>query len=803
MADVTAKVAQIRTAVLGLDVRESIAGGIEDINTEVVSTTAKQTALETTFDALVINAGSSNAEVVAARGSAVSLPVRLSGVDAQLAETTSQLASTNAVVTTNTTAITTNTNAIAGIGNGSPKGVYTTLALLQSSFPTGTTGIYIVTADGKWYYWNGSAWTAGAIYQQLMNTETGSLGMFVSTTAALINFNDALKQIIIPAGVILQKKGYYGASGATVDVSAVYTDGQKTAGLLYNIVSNTYSVVKYYDNPSISDNAIFLAVFSIVGGVLTNISCISEFVFNGLPRIADKSILASKLNFNNGFFGLYIATNGVMNFDDTLKQIVIGQGYILFKKDYYGVPATTLDISLIYTTAPYTGGLYYNVITNVFSCVKYYDFPSISDNDILIAMFQCNQVITNVTCCSDYTINTLPPATIMTLFRGLNLANDRLVLPKTMYFVKGKPIQIFKSSILANDINNKNTKAILTNTDVNNNVTMDYFESLRVSGENLNATFEIGLEQFNLKNNFYYRTIANVTTDPVSITQNTPKIIALGDSLTNFYAATYLKAKLIAMGLNPTMLGTYNDVGGTPAEGRGGWSYQNYVGLSNQFSGGVITPSTSGVTVTNMQNPFLKIATVTDTTNHPTWCFRNTGALTELSYATDADKTGTFWIFDITAYLANHGIANPDIITIALSTNDYGQSGYTLGIANCSLSLAIMYAQIKAALPTCKIGVIPCGTTSAPSTADFVKFFADWTDICQTYVNGLADVNFNIIPTWVSMNKYWIFPYNTATNPVANSNMQLSTIADGTHWGDRGRYQAVAVVLAWVVSKLV
>jgi len=55
--------------------------------------------------------------------------------------------------------------AINNIGNSSPKGVYATLVALQTAFPTGTTGIYVVTADGNWYYWSGSAWTSGGLYQ--------------------------------------------------------------------------------------------------------------------------------------------------------------------------------------------------------------------------------------------------------------------------------------------------------------------------------------------------------------------------------------------------------------------------------------------------------------------------------------------------------------------------------------------------------------------------------------------------------------------------------------------------------------
>jgi lysophospholipase L1-like esterase len=54
---------------------------------------------------------------------------------------------------------------IENLIDGSPKGTYATLSALQTAYPSGTTGIYLVTAGGKWYYWNGSAWTAGGIYQ--------------------------------------------------------------------------------------------------------------------------------------------------------------------------------------------------------------------------------------------------------------------------------------------------------------------------------------------------------------------------------------------------------------------------------------------------------------------------------------------------------------------------------------------------------------------------------------------------------------------------------------------------------------
>jgi hypothetical protein len=60
--------------------------------------------------------------------------------------------------------LTTAENKINGAIAGTPKGVYQTLTDLQTAYPTGTTGIYVVRADGNWYYWNSTAWTIGGSY---------------------------------------------------------------------------------------------------------------------------------------------------------------------------------------------------------------------------------------------------------------------------------------------------------------------------------------------------------------------------------------------------------------------------------------------------------------------------------------------------------------------------------------------------------------------------------------------------------------------------------------------------------------
>ena len=55
MANIADKVAQIRQAIFGKDVRESIASGIEAINSEVVSTTARQNVIDSQEQSRIAN----------------------------------------------------------------------------------------------------------------------------------------------------------------------------------------------------------------------------------------------------------------------------------------------------------------------------------------------------------------------------------------------------------------------------------------------------------------------------------------------------------------------------------------------------------------------------------------------------------------------------------------------------------------------------------------------------------------------------------------------------------------------------
>lgn len=84
MANIQNYLNQIKNAVFGKHVRQSIHDGLHEINQETESTSKKQEKLERTFNDLIINAGNSNAEVAAARNGFETLGKRLDGVDSQL-----------------------------------------------------------------------------------------------------------------------------------------------------------------------------------------------------------------------------------------------------------------------------------------------------------------------------------------------------------------------------------------------------------------------------------------------------------------------------------------------------------------------------------------------------------------------------------------------------------------------------------------------------------------------------------------------------------------------------------------------
>lgn len=105
---------------------------------------------------------------------------------------------------------------VQSIASGSPKAVFNSFSQLQAAYPAGDVGIYVVSTDGKWYYWNGSAWTAGGTYQSAAvgdNTVLPKHTDFVDRSINLFNKDDA--------DILLNV--YIGVDGTQLNSSTYYT----------------------------------------------------------------------------------------------------------------------------------------------------------------------------------------------------------------------------------------------------------------------------------------------------------------------------------------------------------------------------------------------------------------------------------------------------------------------------------------------------------------------------------------------------------------------------------------------------
>lgn len=193
------------------------------------------------------------------------------------------LDTTNATVSSNYSALDTKINSQA---SGSPKGTYTTVTALSIAFPTGNSNIYVVTDDGKWYYWNGSTWTAGGIYQATGTSDS----IIKNKTFANIDarFEEIESDSFLPITNLLINGDFSGGSTGwtssgnnnvmTITDKLIYNGVASAYAGYYQDISiptgNKIALIFNYSNDGITKPAIQLCDF----GAFTNLSAMTYAV---------------------------------------------------------------------------------------------------------------------------------------------------------------------------------------------------------------------------------------------------------------------------------------------------------------------------------------------------------------------------------------------------------------------------------------------------------------------------------------------------------------------------------------------
>jgi len=394
MADVTSKVAIIRNATYGNEVREGIASGIENINTEVVSTTGKQEVLETVFNGLVINAGSDNAEIVVARGIEDSLPIRLNKFDSSLAETTQNIANNN--------------TAILAIDRGIG-GTKTDLATIQALPPD--TLRYINGATGLWYYHNGTSWVSGGTFQGIGIADSSVTTKMIESSVASSNLNTSALEYgamgttgnLIPSTGFIRSKDYVSLLPNTQyfledDNGYIYRMTEYTASDVFIKVSENVSIfttsattakIKYNTSAVTDQNSLLTKIRLNAGAVALTYETPNKKI--PWELIKNNKMPSSMASSDNCYLS---CITGRLNINFRNNQVIIPSGakYIFYGNKYFSLPTTEIIIEKIALASALSGILAFNESTGL---LRMCESSNLTDNDSKLGVIYKGNIILN------------------------------------------------------------------------------------------------------------------------------------------------------------------------------------------------------------------------------------------------------------------------------------------------------------------------------------------------------------------------------------------------------------------------
>lgn len=300
------------------------------------------------------------------------------------------------------------------------------------------------------------------------------------------------------------------------------------------------------------------------------------------------------------------------------------------------------------------------------------------------------------------------------------------ILPSDIFLDEQSTTSLYKNSLFSKFVGHLLPSVILQS----NNKVIDIQEPSNLNHDDLGSSARIVVNKQLQPGNIIYKDVIIHKFDSTT-KSGTLNWMSFGDSLTEGGAGfnsspIYLLTELLsAKGVTVQGIGTLERTNGSITqryEGRGGWRYRTFVGLESQFAGiDVLIPSPTknvwiegvdgDITTIKSNNPFLYEATAQDKIDYPQWCFHFVSGSTtnNVTYAQNP-SLGIYHIFDPSRYFSERGITIPDVISIALGTNEWylgGYSGWDIDlISSCADWMITRF--LEAVPTTTKILVIPC-----------------------------------------------------------------------------------------------
>ena len=223
---------------------------------------------------------------------------------------------------------------------------------------------------------------------------------------------------------------------------------------------------------------------------------------------------------------------------------------------------------------------------------------------------------------------------------------------------------------------------------------------------------------------------------------SSPKILALGDSITNRNILALMKAKLEAIGKTPQFFGTMNnrDTGTDPivnGEGRGGWRAADFIYQFTTYGAVTDFPAYLALGAENAdaagrwgRNPYARDPVGGD----------------------DPAKIRNGKIFGFRHFLNGVGIDDPDFVPIGLGTNDINTHAPASSLQFIVDAMHIMVPSIREACPNAQIAWwLPNIPRIASSDRKWREEYVPAIKAMLAFEQSFADDKFSILSTWAVM----------------------------------------------------
>lgn len=167
--------------------------------------------------------------------------------------------------------------------------------------------------------------------------------------------------------------------------------------------------------------------------------------------------------------------------------------------------------------------------------------------------------------------------------------------------------------------------------------------------------------------------------------------------------------------------------------------------------------------------------------------------------STGGDAAGIInngYVFDPAFWQSRFSLATPDIVLIALGTNDMNKWGATVGLAQLQTNHALIYNQVRAAWPSARVGIV---LDSQRSLAGHQLMLPAIRWLLSTY-NGREAENIFVLPAFQAIDTKFAHPVSvSATDAVTG--VQTANSTDDVHPNAIGRAQKAEMMAQFVMCR--